>query len=292
MQYLVYLSSFLAVYRHGSFSKAANSLYFTQPAITKHIKSLEQRLNQKLFVQDGRGVKPTDFAHHLALSVADQIDHLNRVISLEDRDNTISISFDFDIMKTLTVDFFDALSNCYLFINNEIGNRTKLVEEGKLDFAISRNVYPSRNLKYIELFQEKHILVGAPKWKEKFDALNTEKNTHLNLQQLPWAISNEHQYFVSEFLRIACEEDFEVIPSYSTNIMIGIVDIVLKGIAVSVLPDRFCKEHLESGTLVEIMKPNKSPNHNVYLIYNPDRLSRKNHLKAKDMLVDILAENK
>tara|TARA_R110002110_G_scaffold33533_1_gene114849 strand:+ start:175616 stop:176494 length:879 start_codon:yes stop_codon:yes gene_type:complete len=291
MQYLVYLSSFLAVYRYGSFSKAANSLYITQPAISKHLKILENRLNQKLFTQEGRGVRPTDFAHHLALSVSDHIDKLNSIVSLEDKNNTISISLDFDILNTLTESFFDSLSHCYIFFNTEIGERVKLVEEGKLDFAISRNNYHNKNLKYIELFKEKHILVGTPKWQKKLEALNASKNTHINLQKLNWVISNEHSYFVSEFVRVGFKKDFEIIPSYTMNILKGVMDLVLKGVGVSVLPDRFCKEHIASGALVELYKPEKNPDYGVYLIFNPDKLGSANHLKAKNMLVDILSES-
>ena len=281
----------MAVYRYGSFSKAASTLYISQPAISKHLKSLENRLNQKLITQEGRGVKPTDFAHHLALSVADHIDQLNSIVSLEDKKNTISISLDFDILNTLSESFFDSLSHCYLFFNNEIGERVKLVEEGKLDFAISRNNYHAKNLKYIELFKEKHILVGTPKWQKKLDALSAKKDTHLNLQKLKWAISNEHSYFVTVFVRIAFKEDFEIVPSFTINILKGVIDLVLKGVGVSVLPDRFCQEFIASGALVELYKPENNPNYGVYLIFNPDKLSSANHLKAKNMLVEMLSED-
>lgn len=54
------LKAFLAVAESGSFSKAANRLYLTQPAISKRVSALESELNTKLFDRIGRSVNPTE----------------------------------------------------------------------------------------------------------------------------------------------------------------------------------------------------------------------------------------
>lgn len=43
------LKSFVAVADLGSFSKASEILYITQPAVTQQIKSLERMVGAKLF---------------------------------------------------------------------------------------------------------------------------------------------------------------------------------------------------------------------------------------------------
>lgn len=48
--------AFLTVAEHGSFSKAADYLYITQPAISKRVATLEQQLGSKLFDRIGRKV--------------------------------------------------------------------------------------------------------------------------------------------------------------------------------------------------------------------------------------------
>ena len=50
------LRSFEAVARHLSFTKAANELFVTQPAITKHVKELESEFSIKLFDRVGNKV--------------------------------------------------------------------------------------------------------------------------------------------------------------------------------------------------------------------------------------------
>jgi len=53
------LKAFLAVAESGSFSKAANDLHLTQPAVSKRISLLEQQLDTLLFDRVGRQVSLT-----------------------------------------------------------------------------------------------------------------------------------------------------------------------------------------------------------------------------------------
>ena len=50
----------LAVYKAGSISGAAATLYIAQPNLSGMIRSLEEELGYPLFVRTSRGVKPTD----------------------------------------------------------------------------------------------------------------------------------------------------------------------------------------------------------------------------------------
>jgi DNA-binding transcriptional LysR family regulator len=50
----------LELYKCGSFSKAAQNLYVTQPTLSQQIQSLEKELNLKLFVRNSRGITLTD----------------------------------------------------------------------------------------------------------------------------------------------------------------------------------------------------------------------------------------
>ena len=52
--------TFLAVVRAGSFTRAAEELHVTQPAVSQHIRQLEAHYGCTLFSKTGRGVEPTD----------------------------------------------------------------------------------------------------------------------------------------------------------------------------------------------------------------------------------------
>lgn len=55
-----HLTYFLEVARLKSFTKASQSLYVSQPTISKMIKNLETELGIKLFYRNGRQVELTD----------------------------------------------------------------------------------------------------------------------------------------------------------------------------------------------------------------------------------------
>lgn len=54
-----HLKVFASVYKHRSFSKAAEELYLTQPTVSDHIRALEQELNCRLFDRLPRKIIPT-----------------------------------------------------------------------------------------------------------------------------------------------------------------------------------------------------------------------------------------
>ena len=55
------------VWKQGSFSKAANVLFITQPAISHQIIALEQDLGCKLFIRDRNTIKLTILFHHFSI---------------------------------------------------------------------------------------------------------------------------------------------------------------------------------------------------------------------------------
>jgi DNA-binding transcriptional LysR family regulator len=59
------LKAFVAINRYGSFTAAADSLYITQPAISKRIAALESQLGTPLFDRIGRNARLTESGHQL-----------------------------------------------------------------------------------------------------------------------------------------------------------------------------------------------------------------------------------
>lgn len=72
---LRYIHYFLAVAERGSFTRAAASLYVSQPALSQQIKLLEQTLGVQLFDRTGRTIRLTDaglvFQQHARQALAE-----------------------------------------------------------------------------------------------------------------------------------------------------------------------------------------------------------------------------
>ena len=54
------LQYFLAAFRHGSFSGAAEELHMAQPSLSEQVRRLESELGVRLFHRVGRGLTPTE----------------------------------------------------------------------------------------------------------------------------------------------------------------------------------------------------------------------------------------
>ena len=59
------LQYFLAAFRHGSFSAAAEELHLAQPSLSEQVRRLEAELGVRLFQRVGRGLKPTEAGNTL-----------------------------------------------------------------------------------------------------------------------------------------------------------------------------------------------------------------------------------
>ncbi len=61
-----HLRSFLAIVRYGGYHRAGDALHLTQPAVSRHIRRLEEQLGEPLFHRRGRGVELTAFGERAA----------------------------------------------------------------------------------------------------------------------------------------------------------------------------------------------------------------------------------
>ena len=61
-----HLRSFLAIVRYGGYHRAAEALHLTQPAVSRHMRRLEEQLGEPLFARRGRGVELTPYGERAA----------------------------------------------------------------------------------------------------------------------------------------------------------------------------------------------------------------------------------
>ncbi|WP_457575671.1 selenium metabolism-associated LysR family transcriptional regulator [Desulfomarina sp.] len=77
------LKIFATVYKHRSFTRAAEELFTSQPTISEHIRNLEERLGCRLFDRLGRSILPTAEAEMLyprALTILEDLTRLEEEI--------------------------------------------------------------------------------------------------------------------------------------------------------------------------------------------------------------------
>ena len=57
---LKHLQSYVAVVKYGSFTKAAENLYISQPTISAHINALEDELGKPLMIRTTKNMEITE----------------------------------------------------------------------------------------------------------------------------------------------------------------------------------------------------------------------------------------
>lgn len=73
---LNWLRTFEAAARHLSFTAASRELGLTQTAVSQHIKSLEGKLGQKLFIRRAKSLQLTEIGQAYLVSVRDSLEHI------------------------------------------------------------------------------------------------------------------------------------------------------------------------------------------------------------------------
>ena len=290
MTYLAQLRSFLAAYRLGSLTKAAESLEITQPSMSSHIRTLEVQLKKKLFVRHARGIEPTAIAHDLARSIGSHIDNIEIGFNaLQARasniSGTIHLAAPGEFLNARVVPALAVLMAHGIRVRIHAGGKEKiysLLGEAAIDLAITASRTENRVLGYEEIGQETFVLVAAPAWVER-NLIKPFSPTQLLTKPL-----------------IAYDEDLPLIRQYFEqvfNIQIGVQaaatvgDLrIVRSLLVaeqgySVLPEYLCESELQKKSLVLIHRPLNPPTNSLYLVWNRGNLRHPRVVFARDRLL-------
>ena len=95
------LQTFIAITRTGSFSKAAQSLGYSQSAVTVQIRLLEQELNARLFDRMGKSVALTSQGREFERYAADIILEVNRAKNFNRKRDELSSPLSIGTLESL-----------------------------------------------------------------------------------------------------------------------------------------------------------------------------------------------
>jgi DNA-binding transcriptional LysR family regulator len=75
-----HVRSFLAVVDYGGYHRAAEALHLTQPAVSQHVRRLEQRVGGPLFERAGRGVQVSQHGEAVAMELREVLKANDRAV--------------------------------------------------------------------------------------------------------------------------------------------------------------------------------------------------------------------
>lgn len=272
------LETLLVVAECKSFTKAADILSLTQPAVSNHINQLEKECNAKLFLR-GKGTvrltqegeiavtyaKRLKALHEKMLSkIADEQRHVSRLrvgITHSSENNAIT-----EIIAKYASQYPDVTIT---IITDVINNLYEMLENYELDIAVVEGKRLSPKLNYFMLDTDYLVCVlnnDNPLSTQSMITINELKKENMILRL---QTSATRQLFEATLIGIN-----ESIDSFNVFLEVDnvatIKELVRKNLGVSVLPKSVCISDVEKGNLTILPIENLSMMREVNIAYNKD----------------------
>ena len=248
---------FLVLSKELHFWNTAEKVYISQSSLTRQIQALEDELQIKLFIRDKRNVKLTNAGKFLQEQWTDKIkefDQINRQAKKidEGKAGNIAITYPGSIAYDFLPSFLEILSHNLPNLKIELTeptdeNHEKLLLDYQTDIAFSRDKIKNANIDTQKLYSEPICLVVP-----KNHRLNKKNITELENEK--FIISGLHQttFFASLLRSWFSKNGIEPKTIIESDYGGMIINLVSKGLGISILPLSFKSAQTENVEFIEL----------------------------------------
>ena len=272
----VKLITLLKVYETGNYTRAAEKLSLTQPAVSQHIKQLERELNVTIFDRAGSKIRPTPEGK-LVIQYAERVVSLYDTLqqSLLDHRHTVdrlrvgvTHTAESNIVSEVLAMYTERSDNMKITIQTDtVQNLYEMLKTYKIDIAVVEGGVTDQSVNSIMLDTDCLVLaVGNdhPLAKKKMVTLDDLKGERMILR-LP--NSGTRNLFAANLeSRSLSLDDFNVV--LEVDNIATIKDLVRRNYGVSVLARSACMDELKKGKITVLPIENLSMVREVNLLYH------------------------
>ncbi|WP_020560059.1 LysR family transcriptional regulator [Thiofilum flexile] len=287
MDRLTALRVFAEVATSGSFTAAADQLEMSRPMVTRYITTLEDWLDTRLLQRTTRYVTLTATGEQV-LQHAQQMlalaENIQQETARQDGELygqlrlTSSLSFGYAQLAAALVAF--QAQHPRLNIDLNVNDTAVNLVEARVDLAIRISNAPDPVLIGRPLARCESVLVAAPAYLQQHgipeqpqDLVKHRCLTHTQVGRYEW-----------QLLRGTQEERVKVFASFTINDATVLMQAVMAGGGVAMLPSYLVLPHLQSGALQAVLPEWQVPALTIYALYP----SRRRMLPAVRALLDYL----
>ncbi|MFB9759817.1 LysR family transcriptional regulator [Ectobacillus funiculus] len=280
------IEAFIYVCQLGSFNKAAEALYLTQPSVTARIQSLEREINIKLFHRNGNKISLTEkgeyfFPHAQKILQAYQEARYGLQQAAIPYDLVIgsALSISNNILPEILPDFKSEFKDVKIkIVTGHSQDILQKVINKEVDFGIVRTeTHPQ--VESIRLYNDP-IGLFVP----RNHILLKEENVtieHVSKQPLIFFDYGSMDWLMIH--RLFSSNDVSPTISLEVDNMETAKNLVIQGMGISFLPEHCVKQELENGELIRVeMAPPVKINISIDFIYLKGR--------PKSVFIDFLKE--
>lgn len=255
--------SFIAVYRTGTVTAAAQARALTQPAISQHIATLEATMKQQLFQRTARKMIPTKHGKHLYSRLAPSVDGLENL----SQNLKYDLATDMPVIRIgAPVEYFSEsvigrIKDSSLRFQIELGETEVLIDAlslGKLDIVIATQHLTGRDLDYTKIDLEEFCLV-APFYFELPPELHAKTGRDRDLEKFlldqQWIAYSVELPIIRRFWHIAFRHRPSIEPRMIVPSLLLVRRAVELGMGISVLPRYLCEQSIKANKLKLLWEP-------------------------------------
>ncbi len=287
------LRTFLAVYRSGSFTGAAQLLGLSQPTVTTQMRTLERQAGRELFERLPRGVAPTPVADALAARIAAPLDELATVAGPDPaatgRADPVHLAGPAELLCGRVLPALAPLVADGVRLRVAPGLTDPLLEElraGRHDLVIATTRPRGRTLTAVPLMDEEFVLVAAPEWAERLrERLAAEGPAALH--SAPLVTYAEDLPIARRYWRHVFGRRLSGPAALTVPDLRGVLAAVVAGAGFTVLPRYLCLAELASGALVPLHEPDDPPINTGYLVQRPGAQENPDVRRVRERLLSV-----
>nr|WP_260860012.1 LysR family transcriptional regulator [Streptomyces cupreus] len=287
------IRTFLAVYRSGSFTAAAQMLGISQPTVTTQVKALERQSGRELFARLPRGVTPTPYAHDLAARIAAPLDALLAATGHDPAEAgppaPVHLAGPAEVLCLRVLPALAPLVAEGVRLRVTPGLTDPLLDElraGRHDLVISTTRPRGRTLTATPLVDEEFVLVAAPSWAARIGDRVTTEGPGI-LHTVPLIAYAEDLPILRRYWRHVFDQRLNCRAAVTMPDLRGVLTAVTAGAGFSVLPRYLCEQELATGTLVPLHIPEDPPINTGYLVQRPGTPENPHVTKVRDQLLRL-----
>lgn len=268
------LRYFLRVAERQNFTRAAEDLGVSQPALSRSIQKLEEELGQPVFERKARSVALTEVGL-LLQSRAQQVLTILEDTKAEITDDgqsgrvrvgaipTIAPYFLPKILKQFSAEY----PNATLIVQENTTNELlKACAQGEIDLAILALPIPAKYLEIEELFEEELFLVLPP----DHPLVEKEKIRITDVEPLPFVLLNEAHCLSDAIVSFCRQRSFQPLTVERTSQLTMVQELVSLSHGVSLVP-AMARQLDRSDRRVYRSFSGKKPTRTIAVAWNPYR---------------------
>ncbi len=270
---LEWYRSFKAIYKSGTLTGAAESLFISQPGVSLHLSSLEHYVGYKLFERTGRKMRPTEkgkalynFIIEPLVKLEDAEKHFQK--STEKHTPTISIGMCFETFQITLEQYISSLPFNVIIRFGEYPEMLDQLDKGILDLIITPQKGSSPNIEHEAFSSETIVLVGGLDTDDKeFKSLVNKKDLaemETWLRKEKWYGTAGDMEHLLRFWQLNFGKHADFRPNYIVPNLNSIVRCLSGGKGLAIIPDFLCKNEVEEGKIKVIWEGKEKLQNTLY----------------------------